>query len=685
MRRLILAIPLLCAACDDDSSSTAQSATDGGVVTDGTAATDAHMGLGRGDALEPDLGAPPEPGLSAVWANEGGDKVAREETRAAADPTAVHNSVWDGERVRLFAARNEIVAFNLVLEAAADRGAQRVRVALDRLEGPDGAVIQGREAAGDGVFDWNGRDIELFYVRYLQIKGISVFGWALYDERHTPRRFRRPHDEFGQSGLDWTDRPDHGKAYPDIAVPLELEGRFDIAAGTSQAVWGDIYVPRDAAPGVYTGVVTVQEHLHAPREIPIELEVLDFGLPDVPTTKTMVVMSYSTVNDRYLGITFPNQGPDGEASKRVRDRHWQVAKRHRLSIVDDLASPDPHPADKPPGEWFPRLDGTLFTPEKGYRGPGEGVGNGVFVVGLYGTWGWKAEGEEGMHRNCDAWQAFFDERFPDTTVYLYLIDESTDYPQIEEWAAQAARSPGPGSRMKTLATLGIKEAVDNTPSLKVVGNAFILASDAQRAAIDSLVEDPEKELILYHGYRPASGTYMIDDDGVALRVNPWAQRKLGVSRWFTWESTYYKNFQGMQGDTDVFNRAQTFGTVTGDDRVLGETGALYANGDGVLFYPGTDMVFPMSSYGVQGPFASLRMKAWRRGIQDVEYLALAEAVDPVAARAVVDRILPKALWEYGVSNAEDPTFVFTDIAWSTDPDDWEAARRDLAEIILGGG
>ena len=568
------------------------------------------------DATLGDLGLPGEPGLGALWANEGGDKVVQEALRATRDPAAVHNSVWDGARVHLFAARNEIVSFNLVLEAP-EVTARGLRVTFDRLEGPDGALIRSAPAEGNGVFDWTARDIELFYVRYLQIRGLSVFGWARYDERHTPERMRRPHDEFGQSAGAWSERPDHDRHYPEIAVPLELEGRFDIDAGHNQSVWCDIYVPRDAPPGRYAGTLTVQERGHEPRAVPVELEVLGITLPDQTTTKTMVVTSYSTVNTRYLGIPFPNQGPEGERSKRVRDRHWQVAKRHRLSLVDDSASPDPHPPQRPPGEWFPRLDGTLFTPERGYRGPGEGVGNGVYVIGLYGTWGWKEEGEAGMHQNADAWQGFFDERFPETTAYLYLIDESTDYAQIEAWAQQVDRAPGPGSRLATMATLGIREGVERTPSLDVVGNAFILASEATRTAIDRLLADPGKELVLYHGYRPAGGTYMIDDDGVALRVNPWAQRKLGVDRWFTWESTYYKNFQFGRGDTDVMNQAQTFGSVTGVDPALGETGALYANGDGVLFYPGTDTVFPESSYGVDGPFASLRLKAWRRGIQDV--------------------------------------------------------------------
>jgi hypothetical protein len=86
---------------------------------------------------------------------------------------------------------------------------------------------------------------------------------------------------------------------------------------------------------------------------------------------------------------------------------------------------------------------------------------------------------------------------------------------------------------------------------------------------------------------------------------------------------------------------------------------------------------------VQFPFASLRMKHWRRGIQDVDYLALAEAIDPDRTKKIVDRLIPRVLWEYGAYDAEVPEWVYATISWSTDPDVWEAARAELADIIEG--
>ena len=121
----------------------------------------------------------------------------------------------------------------------------------------------------------------------------------------------------------------------------------------------------------------------------------------------------------------------------------------------------------------------------------------------------------------------------------------------------------------------------------------------------------------------------------------------------------------------------TFGYFISTDSVKGRTGYNYSNGDGVLFYPGTDRIYSASSYNVNGLFASLRLKNWRRGIQEVEYLTMANAINPTAVQSLVNKRVPKALWEYGISEPGDPTYVWTDVSWSINPDDWESARTQL--------
>src|SRR5258708_1875931 len=73
--------------------------------------------------------------ISAVWANDGGDKVTRDDLRATANLTAVHNRVWDGTTVHLFGGRNEVVAACLILEAPTS-AATNVTVSFNQLTGP---------------------------------------------------------------------------------------------------------------------------------------------------------------------------------------------------------------------------------------------------------------------------------------------------------------------------------------------------------------------------------------------------------------------------------------------------------------------------------------------------------------------------------------------------------------------
>ena len=95
--------------------------------------------------------------ISAVWANTGEDKVTRDELRARKG-TVTANSAWTGTLVSLFGAKNEVVAFNLILEAATTT-ATGFTVVFDTLTGPGGATIQSTPVGKNGVFKWVGRDI----------------------------------------------------------------------------------------------------------------------------------------------------------------------------------------------------------------------------------------------------------------------------------------------------------------------------------------------------------------------------------------------------------------------------------------------------------------------------------------------------------------------------------------------
>lgn len=620
---------------------------------------------------------------SAIWANTGEDKVTRDELRASR-AIATTSPVWDGERIRLMAARNETVAFNLVLEAA-DADARIDAIRFSELLGPQGVrIASASRTAGSGLFDWRDRPIELFVVRYLPIRGLSLVSYDTYDERHLPRRFRRPWSGDGEGRGGWQDRPDHDREYPDIAVPIEAVGAFGIPAGHNQSVWCDIYVPRDALPGEYTGTIELSTG-GGDRQIPIELTVWNFALPDANTAKTMAYLGFEDIVTRYFGLE-PDDVDVG-LLQQIRDRHFQLAHRHRISLIDGNEGVTDWACDEPRPEWVARLSGELFTPDRGYDGPGVGASTGVFSIGTYGDWDWIDGNEADMRHRTDAWENWFGANFPNVERFLYLADEPDDssaYSRIERWARWVRSNPGSGGNLRTFVTAAAPLAAARMPSVDIVASWSTLGRPTDwRAAVDRSALDARRRFYLYNSFRPFTGTFAIEDDGVALRQLAWTHYKHRIDRWFYWETTYYNNFQAGAGQTNVFQQAQTFGEDDTLDAQRGRTGWQYGNGDGVLFYPGTDRVFPDESYGLAGPIASLRLKHWRRGLQDVEYLTLAATIDPAAVAALVKRMVPTSLWEYGVTDADDPTYVLTPVEWSDEAADWEAARRTLGEIIRG--
>jgi hypothetical protein len=610
----------------------------------------------------------------AIWANDGGDKVIKDDLRLSKGKV-VTNKVWDGEKIKVFGAKNEVVSFNVVLEA--NESISNLSVKFNELKEDTFFSPQTISTTQSDIFNYIGRNIEVFLVQYLQIKGLSRLSYETYDERHVPKHLQRPWTGAGYGSGTWNDRPNHDKYYPDIAVPIELKPTFTITAGSTQSIWVDVYIPKTANSGLYKGVFEVLESSVATKSLPVELTVKNFALPDVPSQKAMSFVGYSNINQRFVNESWPNSGT-ANATKimTVRDRYFQAAHRHKIDLIDGSESPNSWSQDAPLPEWQNRLSGNLYSASSGYDGPGVSQGHTVFSVGTYGSWSWKSGVTASiMATRSGAWENWFKANYPSMDRFLYLIDESTDYTTMQNWASWTK------GYLPSFATLPLDHAIDNVADLSVSASWISQAPTTWQTKYDT-AKAQGKKVYFYNGKRVATGSFATEDDGVALREVAWAQYKKGIDRWFYWEVSYYNDYQSGRGQTDVFNSALTFGSDSSTDSSTGRTGWNYSNGDGLLMYPGTDKLFPSSSLGVDGPIMSLRLKHWRRGIQDADYITLAAAKDSAATKAIVDRMVPKALWEYGVTDSSDPTWVRSDISWSINPDDWEQAREDLVAIIL---
>jgi hypothetical protein len=246
----------------------------------------------------------------------------------------------------------------------------------------------------------------------------------------------------------------------------------------------------------------------------------------------------------------------------------------------------------------------------------------------------------------------------------------------------------------------LPEYMDNEPNCIANGGTWIDNNgDGSGTLCDSYrehyVDHPTRKAFAYNGRRPYNGSFITEDDGVALRVTSWGQFKKNVNRWFYWSATDYDNFMYYNRNTEaefyytrLFSNAITFGrkyewgnlTNIRTRFEFGVFGDHTANGDGVLIYPGKDEIYPDESYEIMGPIASLRLKLWRRGIQDIDYLTMAAAINETRVNEIVNNMIPSVLWELG---SRGQGYLNADATWDSNPDIWEAARKELADIIEG--
>jgi len=570
----------------------------------------------------------PKPALAAVWAVDDGEKILRDDTNSPLK-SGPDNSVWDGKQVKLFAARNEVVAFQLILQASRG-GAKQMDVRVSDLKGGESKIRGSHPLPKPNQY--LGVGVELFTEHYLHV---------------TTPSYNDP--KWG--GFNWTAKanPKLTGWMPDALIPFSAKpgkggAPFDIASDQNQGVWADVYVPKGIPAGRYEGTVAVTAGGRPVAKLPLSLEVLNFTLPDENHYHSMIYYSDINVAMRH-GIRDPR-----ELWEMVRKYH-QMAHRHRLELVGG-------------GSWEElqalqgTLDGTTFSRAAGYEGPGEGVGNSLFSVNTYSCT--FPDDEASYREESDRWVTWFAQHAPKVEYFLYLTDEPEQdrFAWIKERADWIHHNPGPGKKLPIFVTKwpapGLAGAVDIWCSAAI---------DAKQAPFAEARARGER-VWLYQAYRPGTPGDVLDEYGIAFRIKPWIAHQHDIPRWFTWESTHWK-----PNSNEVQRRMNLF-----EDPIIFTSGKPFttANGDGTFFYPGQDRLFPEEDRGYPGPMSSVRMKMYRRGEQDVEYMWLAEQAGHGAeVKALLRERLPATLWEAG----ELPS-------WSNHNADYERTRRELADLIV---
>jgi hypothetical protein len=537
-----------------------------------------------------------------VWAVNDGEKIERDDL---ANASARKNSAWDGRVIRLFGARNEVIAFQVVVEADA-RGIDRLSVALPELKrrGGGGRIAYAPPAADPT--DTAGRPIQLFSVNYMNVTTPSHAEWV-----YAPGSPAAPSDPTGWKPV---------QLVPENARQGRGGFPLRVAPGRNQAIWIEIYTARDLPAGVYEGRVEVKTDGRA-TSLPVELELFDFALPDENSMHAMVY--HESVQPRLY------QGSELDA------QYHRFAHRNRIELVTgyDVAS-----ARKA----MSLFDGSAFTRVRGYDGPGEGVGNRILPRSFYGP---PAEFEEraSAWRESDAWMDFVAKNVPRAITFLYMPDEPgpREYAHIRALADNVHSNPGPGRALPIFVTKRYTKELEGAIDIWDSGP---LGFDVARAAEEKA---RGRRSWIYNGGRPAGGAIVIDAPATDPRATIWACFKHGVEVYFFWHGDHWQHNRQKVGERrqNVWADPITFDNRGQPNKPLDDQG--YINGDGVLMYPGTERIHPAEDRGIEGPVSTVQLANFRRGLQDHQYLTLArrlglDALVDEALAAIVPRVFSEA-------------------------------------------
>ncbi len=562
----------------------------------------------------------------SVWVIDDGEKIKADAT-SLPFATGTSNPVWaPGQPVRLTSMRNETVALQVVVGADASALAG-VTVDLDSLAGPSGAVIRNDPSATDPS-SYVGRPIERFVEHAFDVARASggsdpsaSLGWSAGS---------------GPADGQWTG------LVPDALIPVEVAPAFEpypmpVAANRNGIVWIDVTVPRDQPAGAYRGDIAVKAGGQTLATLPVELEVVQATLPDVPV-KTMLYYDPSEVHRRV-----------GDAA--AEEHLWKLYHRHRVSPMHGATT-----ASDVEGQ-FAALDGSEYTAAHGYAGPGEGQGDGVLSLGTYGSLG--EPSSTGLAQVAAIADLLAQKKlFASTDVFVYATDEDCGSPYGAAWKQLLT-----GSADANVHGVRVGWTCSENPASQPVDVPIVIASSYDPGAAARAVA-AGKKVWIYNGSRPQTDAFLTDTAAVALRANGWIAAMAGIDRWFYWETTFwYDDNRGGHGAYDPFTTAETFHNQNGD----------WCEGDGVLVYPGKQVdVFTEHSIGFDGVLASIRLKNLRRGIEDAGYYQLAHAADPAKAEAIAKGLLPKIL-----SAASDGDAV----SWTESGKPWADARQALLALV----
>jgi len=548
--------------------------------------------------------------LPGIWAVNDGEKVEKYDLN---NPNKTSNSAWDGTKIKIFGGRNEIIAFQVIVEG--DTIGSLVNASLPSLTRREGGgSIVYTSPAWDPT-DYRSRPISIFTENYMNITKATNCSW-IYNQ-HTPSAPANP--------LGWIPV----QLVPENAAASKGGLPILVEVNANQGLWFDIYTAKGLMAGIYDGILTVTRN-GIPTAIPIELELFNFTLPDENTINTMIYNGprsypkYHTIGQSAENITVLNRqkiesaDPDPEPSA-IEEAYDRMAHRFRVELVAGwnesyiLAN-------------LKKFNGSLYTSANKYDGPGVGVGQKIIPRTFYPdinvnptVKGFDTQTE--AWASSDAWMTFMSNTFPQQgwKTFFYMPDEPW-WKQGPEKRAYIVRvggylrsNPGIGKTMPILVTSHWDAGLD--PFIDIWASNMDTYNTSQAVTERSHGDD----FWVYNGLRPCGGAAVYDCPATDERVNYWGCFKKGVSVYFY----YYANLW----ESNPWTNPETFPN---------------GMGDGCVMYPGECKFDQSQDRNIGGPISGIALANMRRGSQDHAYLTMAKERGLTnTVNTVLNNIVPK--------------------------------------------
>lgn len=416
---------------------------------------------------------------------------------------------------------------------------------------------------------------------------------------------------------------------------------FDLWQDRHEPLWVDVEIPKDAAPGVYSGTFSVRARNVQPVTIPVRVTVWDFALPDGPTHENH--FGHFSYMMRYHKLE-----ENSEKYRLLEDRYIAMMAAHRIN-------------PPLPRRLLPKTaeDGTAQFDEETDRQITEFVAK-YHVTNIEVP---SAPFRDVLTTNRDkairyyrSWYEYLKKKGWAERAYLYMLDEPNDKEAYERVRQLGALVHEAEPKLRRLVVEqpysqdpdwgSIDEAVDIwCPLFAFLEESSIKRVQAEGDAVWSYTAlcqrapsyDPEYEKVK----NDDPPYWQIDFPVPSYRIAPWLNRRYGVTGLLYWTTVCWSAPNRNPWDSPGFR--------------------LQFNGEGALFYPGEDA-------GIEGPIGTIRLKNLRDGMEDYEYFVLLEQR---GGKAAVEEIVRSAVPTWG--------------SWNQDPDALLKLRERLAKEILGKG